>query len=121
ADSQIQPGSLDLRLGRKAYQVKASFIPGRSTIREKIQDLFIREISLEDKAVLEPGSVFIVPLIESLNLPDDVYAKANPKSTTGRLDIFTRLITEPGKEFELVPKGYSGSLYLEIVSRTFPV
>jgi len=90
-------------------------------ISKKIEELFIREISLESKAVLEPGSVFIVPLIESLDLPVDVYAKANPKSTTGRLDIFTRLITQPGKEFELVPRGYSGPLYLEIVSRTFPV
>jgi dCTP deaminase len=121
SDSQLQPASLDLRLGRKAYQVKASFIPGQSTIANKIQDLLIREINLEDTAVLEPGSVFIVPLLERLDLPPDVYAKANPKSTTGRLDIFTRLITEPGKEFELVPKGYSGALYLEVVSRTFPV
>jgi dCTP deaminase len=121
SDSQLQPASLDLRLGRKAYQVKASFIPGQSTIANKIQDLLIREINLEDTAVLEPGSVFIVQLLESLDLPPDVYAKANPKSTTGRLDIFTRLITEPGKEFELVPKGYSGALYLEVVSRTFPV
>ena len=121
SDKQLQPASLDLRLGRKAYQVKASFIPGRSMISKKIEELFIREISLESKAVLEPGSVFIVPLIESLDLPVDVYAKANPKSTTGRLDIFTRLITQPGKEFELVPRGYSGPLYLEIVSRTFPV
>src|SRR6266699_723794 len=79
ADRQLQPASLDLRLGRKAYQVKASFIPGQSMISKKIEELFIREISLDNKAVLEPGSVFIVPLIESLDLPTDVYAKANPK------------------------------------------
>ena len=120
-DSQIQPASIDLRLGREAYQVRASFLPGKSTIAKKIHDLLIQKIDLTGSAVLEPGSVFIVPLLESLDLPADVYGKANPKSTTGRLDIFTRLITEPGHEFELVPRGYSGSLYLEIVSRTFPI
>jgi dCTP deaminase len=120
-DSQIQPASIDLRLGRKAYQVRASFLPGRSTIEKKIQDLVIREIDLEPGAVFATTSVFIVPLIESLDLPNDVSGMANPKSTTGRLDIFTRLITEPGEEFERVPKGYKGNLYLEIVSRTFPI
>src|SRR5207249_1994594 len=79
----------------------------------------IREINLENSAVLEQGSVFIVELLETLRLPSDVAGIANPKSTTGRLDIFTRLITEPGIEFERVPRGYSGSLYLEIVPRTF--
>jgi len=121
ADSQIQPASLDLRLGKVAYQVRASFLPGQSTIGRKIRDLLIREVSLVDSAVLERSSVFIVPLIESLALPADVSGKANPKSTTGRLDVFTRLITEPGKAFEWVPKGYKGALYLEIVSRTFPI
>ncbi|HET7441800.1 MAG TPA: 2'-deoxycytidine 5'-triphosphate deaminase, partial [Terriglobales bacterium] len=120
-DSQIQPASIDLRLGREAYQVRASFLPGKSTISKKIHDLLIQKVDLTGSAVLEPGSVFIVPLLESLNLPSDVYGKANPKSTTGRLDIFTRLITEPGQEFELVPRGYAGPLYLEIVSRTFPI
>ena len=120
-DGQIQPASVDLRLGREAYQVRASFLPGKSTISKKIHDLLIQKLDLTGSAVLEPGSVFIVPLLESLNLPSDVYGKANPKSTTGRLDIFTRLITEPGQEFELVPRGYSGPLYLEIVSRTFPI
>jgi len=120
-DSQIQPASIDLRLGREAYQVRASFLPGKSTISKKIHDLLIQKLDLTGSAVLEPGSVFIVPLLESLNLPADVYGKANPKSTTGRLDIFTRLITEPGQEFELVSRGYSGPLYLEIVSRTFPI
>jgi len=121
ADSQIQPASLDLRLGKVAYHVRASFLPGQSTIDRKIQDLLIKEVSLENSAVFERNSVFIVPLIESLALPADVSGKANPKSTTGRLDVFTRLITEPGKAFEWVPKGYKGSLYLEIVSRTFPI
>ena len=119
--NQIQPASIDLRLGKKAFQIAASFLPGHSSIEGKIRDLLIREIDLEDSAVLEPRSVFLVPLMESLRLPADVSGIANPKSTTGRLDIFTRLITEPGIEFERVPKGYEGRLYLEIVSRTFPV
>jgi dCTP deaminase len=119
--NQIQPASIDLRLGKKAFQIAASFLPGHSPIEGKIRDLLIREIDLEESAVLEPRSVFLVPLMESLRLPADVSGIANPKSTTGRLDIFTRLITEPGIEFERVPKGYQGALYLEIVSRTFPV
>src|SRR5882724_9180502 len=90
---QIQPASIDLRLGKVAYEVRASFLPGHSTIDKKIRDLLIRKVSLEDSAVFAPNSVFIVPLIESLALPQDVSGKANPKSTTGRLDIFTRLIT----------------------------
>jgi dCTP deaminase len=120
-DNQIQPASIDLRLGHEAFQVSASFLPGRATIGRKINDLLIRRISLDGSAVFEPRSVFIVPLIESLRLPSDVSGKANPKSTTGRLDVFTRLITETATEFESVPKGYSGPLYLEVVSRTFPV
>ncbi|HEV2732763.1 MAG TPA: 2'-deoxycytidine 5'-triphosphate deaminase [Terriglobales bacterium] len=120
-DSQIQPASIDLRLGHEAFQVSASFLPGHATIGKKINDLLIRKIRLDDSAVFEPRSVFIVPLIESLRLPSDVSGRANPKSTTGRLDIFTRLITETATEFESVPKGYSGPLYLEVVSRTFPV
>jgi dCTP deaminase len=118
---QIQPASLDLRLGRKAYEVQASFLPGKFTIDKKIRDWFIREVSLDEPYVFNAGAVFVVPLIESLALPDDVYGKANPKSTTGRLDIFTRLITERGQEFESVPLGYCGALYLEVVSRTFPI
>jgi len=119
---QIQPASIDLRLGREAYQVRASFLSVQSTVEKKIQDLFIRRIDLEAGAVFPSGSVFVVPLIESLDLPADVSGKANPKSTTGRLDIFTRLVTEhSGEEFEGVPKGYKGKLYLKIVSGTFPI
>jgi len=125
ADDQIQPASIDLRLGRVAYRVQASFLPGRSsTIFTKIRNLQLAEIDLGKPALLEKGAVFIVPLIESLLLPPDIRGKANPKSTTGRLDIFTRLITEVGEEFaefEQVPEGYSGDLYVEIVSRTFPI
>jgi len=121
APNQIQPASLDLRLGRKAYQVSASFLPGKFTIDKKIRDWFMREISLDSPAVFRPGEVYIVPLIEELRLPPDVRGKANPKSTIGRLDIFTRLITQVGQEFESVPPNYNGGLYLEVVSRTFQV
>src|SRR6266581_1243540 len=118
---QIQPASIDLRLGKVAYQVRASFLPGNCTVDSKIRDLLIRKVDLTEPAVFTANSVFVVPLIESLALPKDVSGKANPKSTIGRLDIFTRLITDLGREFEWVPKGYTGALYLEIVSRTFPI
>jgi len=122
AEDQIQPASIDLRLGPLAYRVRASFLPGGySTVEKKVQDLQIAEIDLTKPTVLEKGGVFIVPLLEELTLPADTVAKANPKSTTGRRDIFTRLITDYGSEFEWVPKGYSGKLYAEIVSRTFAV
>jgi dCTP deaminase len=122
---QIQPASIDLRLGKVGYEVRASFLPGNATVESKIRGLLIRKVSLEESTVFAPNSVFIVPLVESLALPPGISGKANPKSTTGRLDIFIRLLTEAGKdagrEFELVPKGYRGALYAEIVSRTFPV
>ena len=122
AEEQIQPASIDLRLGPVAYRVQASFLPGKhSTVANKVRDLQISEIDLTKPAVLEKGSVFIVPLLEELSLPAYTVAKANPKSTTGRLDVFTRLITDYGTEFEWVPAGYSGKLYAEIVSRTFAV
>jgi dCTP deaminase len=121
-DDQIQPASIDLRLGNIAYRVQASFLPGRSsTINTKIRDLRLADIDLTKPALLDRGAVFVVPLIESLALPADISGKANPKSTTGRLDIFTRLIANGGEEFEEVQKGYAGELYVEIVSRTFPV
>jgi dCTP deaminase len=122
ADDQIQPASIDLRLGKVAYRVQASFLPGRSSpISAKIRDLKLAEIDLCKPAVLERGAVFIVPLMESVALPSDIGGKSNPKSTTGRLDIFTRLITDGGKEFEHVAEGYRGDLYVEILSRTFPI
>lgn len=121
-EEQIQPASIDLRLGPVAYRVRASFLPGRySTVEKKVRDLQIAEIDLTKPTVLEKGCVFIVPLLEELALPAHTMAKANPKSTTGRLDVFTRLITDYGTEFEWVPKGYRGKLYAEIVSRTFAV
>src|SRR5271165_7211684 len=118
---QIQPASIDLRLGREAFHVEASFLPGKFPAEKKIQDWFKRKVSLDKPTVFRPGEVYVVPLIESLALPPNVRGKANPKSTTGRLDILTRLITEGGQEFESVPEAYRGKLYLEVVSRTFSV
>jgi dCTP deaminase len=122
ASGQIQPASMDLRLGKVAYRIQASFLPGRTaTIQNKIKDLCLAEIDLTRPTLFERDAVFIVPLVESLALPSDIGGKANPKSTTGRLDIFTRLITDGGLEFEHVPAGYKGDLYVEIASRTFPI
>ena len=121
-ENQIQPASIDLRLGTVAYRVQASFLPGRSaTLRSKIGELKIAEYDLTRPTLLETNAVYVVPLLESLALPHDISGKANPKSTTGRLDIFTRLITDGGLEFEHVLRGYAGDLYVEIVPRTFPI
>ncbi|MCB1377668.1 MAG: 2'-deoxycytidine 5'-triphosphate deaminase [Alphaproteobacteria bacterium] len=119
---QIQPASLDLRLGQWAYRVRASFLPGRrSTVAERLEDLALHKFQLGEGAVLETGCVYIVPLRESLALPRGVSAAANPKSSTGRLDIFTRVITDFAQEFDTVPDGYEGPLYAEISPRTFSI
>jgi dCTP deaminase len=121
-DSQIQPASIDLRLGDKAYRVVASFLPsGERLIGPKIRALQLEEIDLRQPALLRPDNVYIARLMEYLDLPPDMGGKANPKSTTGRLDIFTRLLTEGQPTFEMVANGYSGDLYVEIFPRTFPV
>ena len=91
---QIQPASLDLRLGEVAYRVRASFLPGSTTVAQRIDELKLHEFALGDGAVLETGCVYIVPLLESLALPDEISAAANPKSSTGRLDVFTRVIAD---------------------------
>ncbi|AWC25537.1 2'-deoxycytidine 5'-triphosphate deaminase [Aminobacter sp. MSH1] len=119
---QIQPASLDLRLGAKAFRVRASFLPGpNSLVSAKLDRLKLHEIDLSDGAVLETGCVYIVPLLESLALPAEISASANPKSSTGRLDIFTRVMTDRGQEFDKIPAGYTGPLYLEVSPRTFPI
>lgn len=119
---QIQPASIDLRLGPVAHRVRASFLPGRnSSVSGKIEHLRMHDIDISKPAVLEKGCVYIVPLLEELRLPKDFSGKANPKSTTGRLDVFTRLITDYGTEFERVPAGYKGKLYVEVVPRTFSI
>jgi dCTP deaminase len=120
-DPQIQPASLDLRLGPKAYRVRASFLPGQETVDAKINRLGMHAIDLTAGAVLERGCVYIVPLMESLALEAGISAHANPKSSTGRLDIFTRLITDHAQEFDRVRRGYRGPLYAEVSPRTFSI
>ncbi|MEJ8473359.1 2'-deoxycytidine 5'-triphosphate deaminase [Roseibium algae] len=119
---QIQPASLDLRLGHSAYRVRASFLTGpNSTVLDKLESLKLHRFDLTEGAVLETGCVYIVPLQENLALPADISATANPKSSTGRLDVFTRVITDHGLAFDTVPAGYSGPLYAEISPLTFPI
>ena len=144
-ENQFQPNSIDLRLGRKAYRVRSSFLPEDESVKQKVDKLRQYEFSIEDGAVLETNCVYIIPLLEELNLPshispqkalfngdtgyDDIRiiseehltAKANPKSTTGRLDIFTRVITDYSHRFEEIRSGYKGRLYLEVVPKSFPI
>ncbi|MBC6439863.1 MAG: 2'-deoxycytidine 5'-triphosphate deaminase [Rhodospirillales bacterium] len=122
ADDQIQPSSIDLRLGDEAWRVRASFLPGpKATVKGKLRELGMHRIDLGEEAVLERGCVYIVPLQEELRLTDDVAGIANPRSSTGRLDIFTRVITDYATEFDRVRKGYRGRLYAEVSPRTFSV
>jgi dCTP deaminase len=122
AADQIQPASLDLRLGAIAYRVRASFLPGPgSTVARRITELKLHEFALTEGAVLETGCVYIVPLIESLDLPADIAAVTNPKSSTGRLDVFTRVIADQTRGFDRIEGGYRGPLYAEISPKTFPV
>ena len=119
---QIQPASLDLRLGDTAYRVRASFLAGSgNTVAERLDDFKMHEINLQNGAVLEKGCVYVVPLMESLALPEYINAVANAKSSTGRLDLFTRCITDHGIEFDRIEKGYSGPLFAEISPRSFSV
>src|SRR5271166_4912318 len=119
---QVQPSSIDLRVGAEAYRVRASFLAaGSATVTSKLERYRLHTLDLSRPAVLEKGCVYIVPLQEELALPAGISGKANPKSSTGRLDIFTRLITDEGRRFEIVPAGYKGRLYAEVVPRTFSV
>lgn len=144
-ENQFQPNSIDLRLGQRAYRVRCSFLPEDETVEAKLKRLKQYEFSIEDGAVLEPNCVYIIPLLERLNLPSHISpqqtlfngdggegsvsiiseehlsAKANPKSTTGRLDIFTRVITDYSHRFEEIRSGYHGALYLEVVPKSFPI
>ncbi|TVQ67903.1 MAG: 2'-deoxycytidine 5'-triphosphate deaminase [Balneolaceae bacterium] len=144
-DNQFQPNSIDLRLGETAYRVRSSFLPEGETVKEKIDKLHQYTFSIREGAVLEPNCVYIIPLLEELSLPvshypsqkslfngktesgfrliadENLTARANPKSTTGRLDIFTRVITDYSQRFEEIEQGYQGKLYLEVVPKSFPV
>ncbi len=121
-DDQIQPSSLDLRLGEVAYRVRASFLPGPGqNMAQKINQYTMHSVDLTGGAVLERGCVYIVPLLERLSLSERLSAIANPKSSTGRLDVFTRLITDGASEFDRIDAGYHGPLYAEIAPRTFSI
>jgi Deoxycytidine deaminase len=121
-EDQIQPASLDLRLGGSAYRVRASFLPGpQATVMDRIETFGMHRFDLGDGAVLEKGCVYIVPLMERLDLPPTIAGIANPKSSTGRLDVFTRLITDRATVFDRIAGGYAGPLYIEISPRTFSV
>jgi dCTP deaminase len=122
AADQLQPASLDLRLGPRAYRVRASFLPGPSRkVADKLADLQLHAIDLGPGAVLETGCVYLAPLLESMALPATLAAATNPKSSTGRLDVFTRVIADGVGAFDQIPAGYHGPLYAEICPQTFPV
>lgn len=145
-DNQFQPNSIDLRLGEVAYRVRCSFLPENETVEQKLKKLKMYELPIKDGAVLEQNCVYIIPLLEMLNLPEsnnsiqrglfngneehsdvklnsieNLTAKANPKSSTGRLDVFTRVITDYSHRFEEITAAYKGNLYLEVVPKSFSV
>jgi dCTP deaminase len=145
-DDQFQPNSIDLRLGEVAYRVRCSFLPENDSVQEKVEKLKMYEVPISDGAVLEQNCVYIIPLLEELNLPEsnntlqkglfngneekseiklgtveNLSAKANPKSSTGRLDVFTRVITDYSHRFEEVTPGYRGKMYLEVVPKSFSI
>jgi dCTP deaminase len=118
----VQPASIDLRLGDEAWALRCSFLPdSRSTVEQKVEDLAFEKIDLRDGATLERDRPYLIPLIEELQLPDEIRAKANPKSSTGRLDVFTRVLTDRSHRFDEISAGYRGKLYLEVVPRTFAI
>jgi dCTP deaminase len=119
---QIQPASLDLRLGHYAYRVRASFLPGQNAkVLDRVKELDGLQIDLQNGAVLERGAVYVVELLESVRLNSDTFGVANPKSSTGRLDVLTRLITDGATAFDRIEKGYEGPLYLEVAPITFSI
>ncbi len=118
----IQPASLDLCLGETALRLRASFLPGRdAAVSDAVKSVVMHRVDLTHGAVLETGCVYLIPLMESLRLPNDIIGLANPKSSTGRLDVFTRVICDGGEQFDTIPAGYSGPLYMEVAPRTFPI
>lgn len=118
---QVQPASLDLRLGARAWRVRASFLPRRGTVRQRIAEVAMHELDLTKGAVLERGCVYIAELQERLKLPRGISARANPKSSTGRVDVFVRLLSDFGDAFDDVNEGYDGPIYMEIAPQTFSV
>jgi dCTP deaminase len=122
-ESRIQPASLDLTLGSVAYRLRCSFLPGKNdTVADQVRMFAVGpELQLDDGAILERNRPYLIPLQERLTLPNTVRARANPKSSTGRLDVFTRVITDRSAKFDDIRKGYNGRLYLEVVPRSFAV
>ncbi len=121
-ESSIQPASLDLRLGEVAYRIRCSFLPGRNPVEHRLKDFIIDELDLrDDGAVLETNRPYLIPLVEELALPAGVRGRTNPKSSTGRLDVFTRVITDESDRFDEIAPGYRGKLYLEVVPLSFTV
>jgi dCTP deaminase len=121
-EANIQPASLDLRLGEVAYRIRCSFLPDRQTVERKVKDLIIDELNLhKEGVVLETNRPYLIPLKERLALPANVRGKANPKSSTGRLDVFTRVITDESYRFDEIAEGYEGPLYLEVVPLSFAI
>ena len=121
SSSQIQPASLDLSLSDKCFRIKASFIPNNIKISKVISDLSLSKVDLSKNTLLEKNCIYLCELNEKLNLSQNIMGKCNPKSTTGRLDIFTRVITENGKEYDFIDYNYKGKLYLEIIPQSFSI
>lgn len=119
--SQIQPVSLDLRLGKKAYRIQCSFLPENDPVETRLKEVTLYDFDISEGGILEKNAIYLIPLMEELNFPSDFYGLANPKSSTGRLDMFTRVIVDGGHRFDEIPRGYRGKLYLEVIPRSFPV
>jgi dCTP deaminase len=118
---QVQPSSLDLRLGAVAHRIRAGFLPEEETVAERLEELTLDTLDLAKGAVLETGGIFLIPLLERLALPAEISARSNPKSSTGRLDLFTRVLIDRNARFDDVPGGYRGDLFIEVAPRSFPV
>ena len=120
-EESYQPASLDLRLGTTAHRLQCSFLPSPGTLSKKLSDLTLGEIDIRGGAILERKRPYLIQLLEGLRLPEGIHARTNPKSSTGRLDIFTRVITNDSDRFDDITDGYEGPLYLEVFSRSFPI
>jgi dCTP deaminase len=120
-ESSLQPASLDLRLGDTAYRLRCSFLPGSRDVRDKLREYQMGELDLTRGAVLEQNRPYLIPLQEGVRLPAHVRGRTNPRSSTGRLDVFTRVVTDHGQHFDEVPRGYAGELFLEVIPRSFTI
>jgi len=121
-DQQFQPVSIDLTLGGKVYRIQSSFLPEKETVEQKLKDLKLYEFDIwDDGGILEKECIYLIPLQEELVLPQSMYGRTNPKSSTGRIDMFTRVIIDRGHRFDEITKGYRGKMYLEVIPRSFPV